>query len=132
MYTFIIGKLPFETNNVKETYKRIKMGNYSFPENEVISEPAKDLIRSLLVLDPQKGLKLDEILNHDFFHIGINIPKATQKSTLACPPSLNYIKQYIPSTGTNGIITNYVKKTKPPSESHTSDFDLGNGGIKFN
>ena len=29
------------------------MGNYSFPENEVISGPAKDLIRSLLVLDPQ-------------------------------------------------------------------------------
>ena len=54
MYILIIGKLPFETNNVKETYKRIKMGNYSFPENEVISEPAKDLIGSLLVLDPQK------------------------------------------------------------------------------
>ena len=52
MYTLIIGKPPFETNNVKETYKRIKMGNYSFPENEVINEPAKDLIRSLLVLDP--------------------------------------------------------------------------------
>ena len=78
------------------------MGNYSFPENEVISGPAKDLIRSLLVLDPQKRLKLDEILNHDFFHICINIPKSM------CPPSLNYIKQYIPSTGTNGIITNYV------------------------
>ena len=44
MYTLIIGKPPFETNNVKETYKRIKMGNYSFPENAVISEPAKDYI----------------------------------------------------------------------------------------
>ena len=82
MYTLIIGKLPFETNNVKETYKRIKMGNYSFPENEVISEPAKDLIRSLLVLDPQKRLKLDEILNDDFFHIGVNIPKIMQGSVL--------------------------------------------------
>ena len=79
---FIIGKPPFETNNVKETYKRIKMGNYSFPENEVISEPAKDLIGSLLVLDPQKRLKLDEILNHDFFHIDINIPKTMKKSIL--------------------------------------------------
>ena len=46
MYILIIGKPPFEINNVKETYKRIKMGNYSFPENEVISGPAKDLIRS--------------------------------------------------------------------------------------
>ena len=67
MYTLIIGKPPFETNNVKETYKRIKMGNYSFPENAVISEPAKDLIQSILVLDPIKRPKLDEILAHDFF-----------------------------------------------------------------
>ena len=36
MYTLIIGKPPFETNNVKEIYKRIKMGNYSFPENAII------------------------------------------------------------------------------------------------
>ena len=125
MYTLIIGKPPFETNNVKETYKRIKMGNYSFPENAVISEPAKDLIQSILTLDPHKRPKLDEILNHDFFHIGVNIPKTMQQSTLACPPSLNYIRQYIPNTGPNGIITNYVRKQKPQSESHTSDFDLG-------
>ena len=128
---FIIGKPPFETNNVKEIYKRIKMGNYSFPENEVISEPAKDLIRSLLVLDPQKRLKLDEILNHDFFHIDINIPKTMKKSILVWAPSLNYIKQYNPNTGTNGIVTNNVRKTKLPSESHKSDFDLGHGGIKL-
>ena len=27
----------------------------------------------------------------------------------------------------NGIITNYVKKSKQPSESHTNEFDLGHG-----
>ena len=127
MYTLIIGKPPFETNNVKETYKRIKMGNYSFPENAVISEPAKDLIQSILVLDPHKRPKLEEILNHDFFNIGINIPKTMQQSTLACPPSLSYIRQFIPNAGPNGIVTNYVRKQKTPSESHTNDFDLGHG-----
>ena len=54
-----------------------------------------------------------------------------QKSTLAYPPSLNYIKQYISNTGRNCIVTNNVRKSKPPSESHISDFDLGHGGIKF-
>ena len=127
MYTLIIGKPPFETNNVKETYKRIKIGNYSFPEHAVISEPAKDLIQSILVLDPYKRRKLDEILAHDFFNIGISIPKTMQQSTLACPPSLNYIRQFIPNTGPNGIVTNYVKKQKTPSEAQTNDFDLGHG-----
>ena len=127
MYTLIIGKPPFETNNVKETYKRIKSGNYSFPEHAIISEPAKDLIQSILVLDPYKRPKLDEILGHDFFNMGVSIPKTMQQSTLACPPSLNYIKQYIPNVGPNGIVVNYVKKSKPPSESQTNDFDLGHG-----
>ena len=127
MYTLIIGKPPFETNNVKETYKRIKSGNYSFPEHAIISEPAKDLIQSILVLDPYKRPKLDEILSHDFFNMGVSIPKTMQQSTLACPPSLNYIKQYIPNVGPNGIVVNYVKKSKPPSESQTNDFDLGHG-----
>ena len=125
MYTLIIGKPPFETNNVKETYKRIKMGNYSFPENAVISEPAKDLIQSILVLDPHKRPKLDEILKHDLFNIGISIPKTMQQSTLACPPSLNYIRQYIPNTGPNGIVTNYVRKQRPQTETPSTEYDLG-------
>ena len=127
MYTLIIGKPPFETNNVKETYKRIKAGNYSFPENAIISEPAKDLIQSILVLDPHKRPKLDEILTHDFFNIGSNIPKTMPQSTLACPPSLSYIRQFIPNTGPNGIVTNYVKKQKSQSETQNGDFDLGSG-----
>ena len=110
IYTLIIGKPPFETNNVKETYKRIKMDYYSFPENAIISEPAKELIQSILVLDPTKRPKLEEIANSNFFKMGISIPKVLQSSTLACPPSLNYIKQFIPDIGPNGIINNYKNK----------------------
>ena len=130
IYTLIIGKPPFETNNVKETYKRIKMGNYSFPENAVISEPAKDLIQSILVLDPHKRPKLDEILSHDFFTIGVSVPKTMPQSTLACPPSLSYIRQFIPNTGPNGIVTNYVRKQKTSSETQNGDFDLGHGNTQ--
>ena len=130
IYTLIIGKPPFETNNVKETYKRIKMGNYSFPENAIISEPAKDLIQSILVLDPHKRPKLDEILGHDFFTIGVNVPKTMPQSTLACPPSLSYIRQFIPNTGPNGIVTNYVRKQKTSSETQNGDFDLGHGNTQ--
>ena len=126
MYTLIIGKPPFETNNVKETYKRIKLGNYSFPENALISEPAKDLIQSILVLEPQRRPKLDEILSHNFFNMGISIPKTMQQSTLACPPSINYIKQFIPDVGPNGIVTKYNNKNKFKSntQSQNDGFDF--------
>ena len=44
--------------------------------------------------------------------MGISVPKLLQPSTLACPPSLNYIKQFIPDVGQNGILTNYKSKKK--------------------
>ena len=52
MYTLIIGKPPFETSDVKTTYKRIRMNAYSFPDHVPISEPAKDLISKILQGDP--------------------------------------------------------------------------------
>ena len=110
IYTLIIGKPPFETNNVKETYKRIKMNNYCFPERALISDHAKSLIQDILVLDPSKRPSLDGILNSDFFNMGTSIPKVLQSSTLACPPSLNYIKQYIPDIGSNGIVNKPINR----------------------
>ena len=110
IYTLIIGKPPFETNNVKETYKRIKMNSYSFPERAIISDAAKALIQDILVLDPTKRPTLDGILASDFFNMGTSIPKLLQPSTLACPPSLNYIRQYIPDVGSNGIVNKPVNR----------------------
>lgn len=110
IYTLIIGKPPFETNNVKETYKRIKMNSYSFPERAIISDAAKALIQDILVLDPTKRPNLDGILASDFFNMGTSIPKLLQPSTLACPPSLNYIRQYIPDVGSNGIVNKPVNR----------------------
>jgi polo-like kinase 1 len=71
----LIGKPPFETPDVKTTYKKIKMNQYSFPEHVIISEPAKNLISKILVLDPSKRPSLDEIMMHPFMNNGGGIPK---------------------------------------------------------
>jgi polo-like kinase 1 len=52
IYTLIIGKPPFETNDVKTTYRKIRMNQYSFPTEATISEQAKDLIQKILNTDP--------------------------------------------------------------------------------
>lgn len=67
MYTLIIGKPPFETSDVKTTYRRIRMNAYTFPEHVTISEPAKGLITLILNLEPTKRPSLDQILDHEFF-----------------------------------------------------------------
>ena len=86
IYTLIIGKPPFETSDVKATYKRIRMNAYTFPDHVPISDAAKDLISKILIGDPSQRPTLDDMLAHDFFRSG-QIPKTLPPSFLACPPS---------------------------------------------
>ena len=88
----IIGKPPFETNDVKTTYKRIRMNNYTFPEPVSISDMAKDLISRILNNDPSRRLTVDEIMSHPWINNEGTIPRLLPPSTLACPPSLTYIR----------------------------------------
>ena len=52
VYTLLIGKPPFETDDVKETYKKITANNYNFPSNVFISDIDKDFIKRIIVLVP--------------------------------------------------------------------------------
>ena len=51
-YTLLVGRPPFETSDVKTTYKKIKTVNYSFPESLPISSHARHLIRRILQSQP--------------------------------------------------------------------------------
>jgi polo-like kinase 1 len=97
MYTLVVGKPPFETSDVKTTYRRIRMNAYSFPDTVPMSEQSKSLITRILILEPSRRPSLDDILAHDFFHQGNSIPKLMPPSTLACPPSASYLRQFLPN-----------------------------------
>jgi polo-like kinase 1 len=90
IYTLLVGKPPFETPDVKTTYKKIRMNSYSFPEHVPLSDASKGLITKILNLDPSKRPTLDEILQHPFLNHGGTIPKLLPVSTIACPPSASY------------------------------------------
>lgn len=88
LYSLLIGKPPFETKTVEETYSRIRVShhfveflacfavpdsirfqanNYSFPADKPISTEARELITKLLQPQPEKRPKIDEILADPFF-----------------------------------------------------------------
>ena len=115
--------LPFDSYNINDTYKRIQELNYYFPNNVIISQPAKDLIKRILVKDPKERPTLDEILQSYFFKMGKTIPKTLSENTSIEPPSLDFIKQYMPDVNHHGIVTNYIKNQKPfflPTNNGTS------------
>ena len=99
MYTLLVGRPPFETKDVKTTYRRIKMYLYNFPESIEISVEAKRLITSILILEPSKRPTLEDIVSSEFFTKN-SIPKYLPISTLAIPPSQGYMRQfYIAKSG---------------------------------
>jgi serine/threonine protein kinase len=50
-YALLFGRPPFETNDVKATYEKIKICDYSFPKSNV-SQTAKDFISKMLKIVP--------------------------------------------------------------------------------
>jgi len=94
IYTLLIGKPPFESENIKETYTRIKNLVYDFPDHIPICSLAKDLISRILVADPNERLDIYEVENHPFLNGPGIIPKTLCPSLLAVPPTEAYIKSH--------------------------------------
>ena len=110
VYTLLIGKPPFETEDVKETYKKITADNYEFPSNVFISDEAKNFIKEILVIDPNKRLTPDKMLKHPFMTI-TPLPKEMPTYTLANPPKISFFRTYdINAEGKGGRNTKPITK----------------------
>ena len=101
IYTLLVGKPPFETSDVKTTYKRIKQNVYSFPEHIPLSNAARGLITRILHSDPAKRPGLSDILGHEFFTKYKKIPQLLPPATLAIPPSRTYYEEHRGSRATS-------------------------------
>ena len=95
MYNLLTGKYPFfdkSQDNIKIKNKILEV-EYTFPDGNdptipKLSEIAKDLIRQILVKDRKKRPGLNQILYHDFFHVGA-FPRFLELSTLVKQPNSN-------------------------------------------
>lgn len=61
-YEMLVGKSPFDDTSDNKIRQRICSVDFSFPS--FVSSEAQSFIGSLLVLDPDKRLPLDEVPNH--------------------------------------------------------------------
>jgi polo-like kinase 1 len=86
LYTMLCGRPPFESAEVKQTYQKIKVGQFSFPDHVSIHKNAKSFIRDCLILDPARRINLQEMLKHEFLTAS-PIPETIPVSTLVCPPA---------------------------------------------
>lgn len=69
MYTLLVGKPPFETSSLKETYARIKQVQYKTPTS--VTKPAMIMISSMLQGNPSKRPCVGRLLKDEFFNSGM-------------------------------------------------------------
>lgn len=86
MYTLLCGNPPFETLDLKETYKCIKEVKYSIPPS--LTPSAQKLISAILQKNPSDRLTLDQILAHEYFTKGFT-PEKLPPSSCVMVPELN-------------------------------------------
>ena len=68
-YTLLVGKPPFETSSLQDTYLLIKKNEYHIPSTRVSSH-AKALIQRLLKADPTSRPSMTDVLKDPFFTAG--------------------------------------------------------------
>ena len=76
LFFLLSGKQPFKGTNVTELLANILKGAYSFSDKKWknISEEAKALITSILVIDPHERISISNALKHPWFHKKSTIP----------------------------------------------------------
>ncbi|XP_024841348.1 serine/threonine-protein kinase PLK3 isoform X2 [Bos indicus] len=82
-YTLLCGSPPFETVDLKETYRCIKQVHYTLPAS--LSLPARQLLAAILRASPQDRPSIDQILRHDFFTKGYTPDRLPVSSCVTVP-----------------------------------------------
>ncbi|XP_067124805.1 serine/threonine-protein kinase PLK1 [Centruroides vittatus] len=92
LYTLLVGKPPFESSRLKETYMRITKNEYHIPSK--ISPVARVLIQKLLRPEPAQRPSVNEILCDEFLSLGI-MPTRLPTSCLTMAPRFEHVKSQV-------------------------------------
>ncbi|GAB1523351.1 serine/threonine-protein kinase gin4 [Rhizoctonia solani] len=65
LYALLTSRLPFDHPDIRVLLKKVKVGKFEM--NSDISPLAQDLIRRMLVVDPEKRITVRQIFRHPFF-----------------------------------------------------------------
>ena len=65
LYCMLVGKLPFDDEDIKVLYKHIKSAKFIIPN--FLSNSAKDLRKKILNCNPNQRIRLGDIRKHPFY-----------------------------------------------------------------
>lgn len=92
LFAMLAARLPFDEPDMKVQTEKTKKGHYEMPE--FLSLEAKDLIRRMLNLNPDKRISLKEMWRHPLIHKYDYIDNLGHNGGL--PPDVRKGFQYVP------------------------------------
>uniref|UniRef100_A0A7S2WBL4 Serine/threonine-protein kinase PLK n=1 Tax=Mucochytrium quahogii TaxID=96639 RepID=A0A7S2WBL4_9STRA len=110
LYTMLVGRPPFETKHVQQTYKRIQANLYSFPRDIPLSHAAKRLIQIILNKDPAQRPSLSEIRDDCF----CNSRQSPLKTTTPRSLSAKKVTSIKATPKDKENLTSMVNKSRSP------------------
>jgi len=71
VFLLLSGNLPFMAGRQKDLFRKIVSGKYEFDDEDWcdVSDDAKDLVKRLLVLDPDQRLTANDALRHQWLRV---------------------------------------------------------------
>ena len=72
LYCMLVGRLPFDDEDIKQLYHNIKIANYIMPN--FLSNYAQDILRKILVTNPKRRIKLEDLKRHPFLLLSEKTP----------------------------------------------------------
>lgn len=125
LYTLLVGRPPFETESLKDTYQRIKRNEYRIPSH--ISSNARALITRLLRADPSHRPAPSDIQQDPFLTEGFT-PHRLPLSCLTTAPHFKKESARLPLSQVNpsgsAIKCQADKPTAPPAGENPGDWHL--------
>lgn len=82
LYAMVTGRLPFDDDNIQRLLQKVQMGQYHLPSD--LPKDLRDLIKSMLTVDPDVRITLHDIKQHPWF---TSIPPRNYKEDDFVPPS---------------------------------------------
>ncbi|KAJ8918825.1 hypothetical protein NQ315_011111 [Exocentrus adspersus] len=122
MYTLLIGRPPFETSSLKETYSRIKKCDYRISSN--ISSSAKHMIMMMLQPDPKSRPKTAELINAQFMLNGY-CPNSLPVSCLTMAPRYDKLEM----TSRKPLVDMNQESAMSPHKSKHDSIAAGLAGV---
>mmetsp|Transcript_45624 Transcript_45624/g.67278 ORF Transcript_45624/g.67278 Transcript_45624/m.67278 type:complete len:480 (-) Transcript_45624:63-1502(-) len=133
LYVLLAGFLPFDEPTMVSLFKKIQSGDYSFPS--WFSPGARDLIGSILVVDPAQRFTLAQISEHEWFNIGYE-NEMSMVEQMRLEPKIEVTEGEVAAAVTEGVgIEKYRQTVKSDSGAETLNaFDVIHlvGGLALN